>query len=107
MKKFLICGALLSAFLVKASPQEHRSHTKTYSLLPAQTLNLVNKTSHEVEIRSEYPIQIAAGPCHANYTVQWHCSFNEPADLFIRDLRVPPVFSTPRANAVTVTASED
>jgi hypothetical protein len=111
MKKFLIGLFILLALFpfigITQEPSQHRTATKTYSLLPAKTLNIINRVSHEIDIRSEYPVQIAAGPCHADYTVQWHCSLGEPTDLFIRDLRTPPVFSTPRANVITITASQD
>jgi hypothetical protein len=109
MKILPVSSALLLALAFGSLDcQEHaRHHSKTYSLLPGATLNIVNKVAHEIDIRSEYPIQIAAGPCHADYTVQWHCSFTEPVDLFIRDLRRPPVFMTPRANTITLVASED
>jgi hypothetical protein len=87
--------------------QEHKNRAHTFSLLPGKTLNIQNKSFHRVEIRSEYPVQISAGNCHIEYTVQWLCTFRDPADLFIRDLRHEPIFATPRANAVTVTESAD
>jgi hypothetical protein len=106
MKRAIVLTALLSVlFACTAIPQEPvaKNHVKTYSLLPSKTLNIVNKDFRYVEIRSEYPIQIAAGPCHTGYTVQWKCQLDEPMDLFIRDLRKEPIFSTPRANTITLT----
>jgi hypothetical protein len=110
MKAAIALTVLLSTFFTcPAIPQQAATKTwnKTYSLLPGRTLNLKNKAFHRVEIRSEYPVQIAAGECHTDYTVQWTCSFKDPSDLFIRDLRSTPVFSTPRANAITVSAKEN
>lgn len=68
-------------------------------------MTIENKIFHVIEVRSEYPIQLAAGPCQIEYTVQYTCRLEHPADIFIRDLRQPPVFLTPKANTVTVTAS--
>jgi hypothetical protein len=111
MKNLAACFALLAALALNtaiAQAPSPQKHSVTYSLLPGKTLNLSNKYAHEVEIRTEYPVQLAAGPCHSDYTVQWHCTFkDEPSDLFIRDLRNPPVFQTPRANTVTITFSEN
>jgi len=110
MKRAAIFAALLfgtACLPVRTQEPNPPDHvTKNYSLLPGKTLNLGNRTFHVVEIRSEYPVQLAAGPCHSDYTVQWRCKFQEPADLFIRDLRNPPVFATPRANAITVELSD-
>jgi hypothetical protein len=39
--------------------------------------------------------------------VQWRCHFDDPADLFIHDLRVPPIIKQPKANTVTITFWED
>jgi len=83
--------------------QSRKSWTKTYSLLPSDTLNIVNRTATEIDLRTEYPVQLAAGDCHNDYTVQWHCHWDQPTDLFIRDLRAKPIFSTPRANTITIT----
>lgn len=83
-------------------------HSKTYALLPGQTLNLTNRDFHWVEIRADYPVQFLAGPCHNDYTVQWRCHFaDEPADLFIRDLRVSPLFHQPKSNNITITVWEN
>jgi hypothetical protein len=109
MKNSLFCltiAALLALPLLSQDEPEPQSQPEvsTYNLLPAQTLNLHNRKWHFVEIRTDYPVQLAAGPCHNDSTVQWRCYFkDDPADLFIRDLRVPPIFTQPRANVVTVT----
>lgn len=103
MKNAIAITALLMVCLV-ARPQEN--HSKTYSVLPGKTLNIENRAYHVVEIRTEYPVQVAAGPCHADSTVQIRCTFDDPSDLFIRDLRVPPVFSQPRANSITITVGD-
>ncbi len=105
----MLSSLLLAAvFAVPAQTQDQpRAFRKVFSLLPAQTLNLRNRNFHRVEIRSEYPIQIAAGDCQNDYTVQWTCTFDDPADLFIRDRRNPPILLTPRANSITVTMSEN
>lgn len=105
---FLAC-ALALACLVQtdhASAGRSPDWEKTYSVLPGKTLNIRNRSFHVVEIRSEYEVQIAAGPCHVDSTVQWRCEFDDPADLFIRDLRTPPLVTAPRANSITVSAWE-
>jgi hypothetical protein len=109
MKLAIALIALLLCVALPGTTQDNpRTHSKVYSLLPAETLNLANKEYRDVEIRSEYPVQFLAGPdCHNDYTVQWHCRMNEPNDLFIRDLRTRPVFTTPKANAITVTVTEN
>lgn len=110
MKKLAVLPvALLIAFgvLYARSQDQPKSWTKTYSLLPAQTLNIVNREAKVMEMRSEYPVQLAAGDCHNDYTVQWSCHWDQPTDVFLRDLRTPPVFSTPRANTITVTFTAD
>lgn len=108
MKNLLICAALASLLSLPLASQDQpepqsQPEVSTYNLLPAQTLNLSNRKWHIVEIRADYPVQLAAGPCHNESTVQWRCYFKDPADLFIRDLRVPPIFTQPKANTVTVT----
>ena len=82
--------------------QEHRFQ-KTFALLPGQTVNPQNRDYHFVEIIADYPVQFRAGDCYNDSTVQWRCHFDQPADLFIRDLRAPAVFSQPKSNKVTVT----
>jgi hypothetical protein len=106
MKKAVSLAVLLLALVpLRSLTQEQGwSQVKTYSILPGKTLNIRNKNFHIVEIRTEYPVQIAAGECQNDYTVQWTCKFDDPADLFIRDLRAPPVFATPKANSITVSA---
>jgi hypothetical protein len=109
MKNALKVAAALLLCTPYAAPQDlpHRHWHKVFSVLPTKTLNIRNKWAHTVEIRSDYPIQIAAGECHTEYTVQFTCTFDDPADLFIRDLRQWPVFAQPRSNSITVDAKED
>lgn len=106
MKKTAVLLAVL-ALIPFAHSQSLDANTrqKTFALLPGQTLNITNGIVHHIEIRSEYPIQIAAGACHNDYTVQWVCQIDYPADVFIRDLRQKPIFHQPRANTVTITAT--
>jgi hypothetical protein len=88
MNRAIVIGiSLLGSCALFAGSQENqsRSWSKTYSVLPSQTLNIQNRKFHVAEIRTEYAVQLAAGPCHADSTVQWHCTFDEPSDLFIRD----------------------
>jgi hypothetical protein len=109
MKPALTAASLLliSALTLSAQdPSQPESREKTYSVLPGGTLDIRNKTFHVVEIRSEYPVQIAAGSCHAKSTAQWRCKFTDPADLFIRDLRPDSSDPTIRANTIVVTRSE-
>jgi hypothetical protein len=107
MKRFVI-PALLAALALTAFAQDsNRPRKKTYAVLPGKTVNIRNKVFHTVEIRSEYPVQIAAGDCHNDYTVQWTCKFDDPTDLFIRDLRQWPLLATPRSNTIVVTGSDE
>lgn len=80
--------------------------TKNYALLPTQTLTVTNSRFRVMEIRSEYPISISYGSCHADYTVDWRCIDTSPHDLFARDIRRMPIFSAPRANSISITWEE-
>lgn len=82
-----------------------RSASKTFALLPTQAVNLPNRHFRDIEIRSEYPLQILTGPCHEVATVEFFCQ-SDPSDIFIRDTRNQPIFATPRANNVTITVKE-
>ena len=77
----------------------------SYRLLPSQAVNLRNVDFRDVVIRSEYPVSVVVGNCSNTYTVQWHCK-GDPADVFITDTRKQPLFLTPKANPVSVTARE-
>ena len=79
--------------------------THTFNLLPSQSTNLENRQFRKVEIRSEFPVQVLVGPCREAYTVDFFCD-SAPADIFISDQRARPIFSSPQANPVTVTATE-
>lgn len=81
------------------------NRTKTVSLMPGQAFNVPNKQFRKIEVRSEYPLRVMTGPCHEDYTVEFFCQ-SDPADLFIADTRKPPLFLTPKANAVTIIATE-
>jgi len=79
--------------------------TRTFSFMPGQAVNLMNKQFRKVTIRSDYPLRVLSGPCHQDYTVQFFCD-GDPADIFISDTRRMPVFMTPKANSVTITVVE-
>lgn len=73
--------------------------------LSGQAMNFTNRQFRKVEIHSEYPLRILTGQCHQDYTVQFLCE-GDPADLFIVDARLRPIFTTPRANQVTIIVTE-
>lgn len=79
--------------------------TRTYTLLPGQSLTVVNHGFRKIEIRSEYPIRVADGSCFNTYTVDWKCD-GQASDIEITDTRMTPIFSSPHSNAVTVIASQ-
>ncbi len=83
---------------------ENRTVVKSYSLLPTQHLTLTNSSFRDITLQSEYPVSVIVGNCESNYTVQFHCS-SDPHDIFITDKRPAPIFTTPRANSITVTLS--
>ena len=87
------------------APRAPRTGTKTFSFMPGQTINVPNRFMRKIEIRSEYPLRVLTGKCHSDYTVEFFCE-GEPGDVFISDVRRMPVFMTPRANSITITASE-
>lgn len=101
--KALLAYTLVSFFIPLSNGQADHVQ-KTYSVLPGKSIVIRNKNFHEVEIRSEYPVDVETASCHNEYTVQWVCKFDDPEDLFIRDLRQMPVLGTPRANAIVVSA---
>jgi hypothetical protein len=86
-------------------PKVAETVSHTIALMPGQSFNAPNKRFRKLEVRSEYPLEVASGPCHLTYTVEFFCE-SEPADFFIRDTRKIPVFLTPKANNVTITATE-
>jgi hypothetical protein len=108
MKSTIAALALLSAALPLIAQDASDAGTvkKTYSVLPGQVLDVRNKQFHSIEIQSEYPVQIVAGQCRAKSTAQFRCKFDDPADVFIRDLRQETTDPNVRANAITVTKSE-
>jgi hypothetical protein len=73
----------------------------SYSLLPRQTVNVRNVNYRRFLIRSDYPISVRIGDCQADNVVEWKC-LGEPADVFIVDDRLKPIFTTPRANVVRI-----
>jgi len=88
---------------VQRIPSPPKSATVAFVLLPGQSQNFPNNSIRRLTIQSEYPIQILSGACRNDYTVQWTCD-GDPHDVFVRDLRRPPVFMTPRSNTVRFTA---
>lgn len=79
--------------------------THTFSFLPGQYADLPNRRFRKIEVSSQFPIRVVSGNCHRSYTVEFYCD-GPPADIFITDMRRQPLFSSPRANRVTVTATE-
>ena len=88
--------------VIPRSPQVEK---KLVSLLPGQEYTLVNHSYGKIEVHSEYPIRIVNGDCHNDYAVQFNCE-GQPATVFITDLRHVPLFGTPKANSITITATE-
>jgi hypothetical protein len=88
-------------------PAIHTPHVegKSVSLLPGQEYKLTNHSYGKIEVHSSYPIRIVNGDCHDEYAVQFKCE-GRPSPVFITDLRHMPRFGTPRANPVTITATE-
>jgi hypothetical protein len=78
---------------------------KSVSLLPGQEYKLTNHSYGKIEVHSTYPIRIVNGDCHNEYAVQFNCE-GHPSPVFITDLRHMPRFETPRANPITITATE-
>jgi len=81
------------------------THSTTVSFLPGQTADIKNQKFRKVLIRSEYPLRILTGHCHAEGTVEFFCDGN-PGDIFITDTRRVPLIMTPRANSITITVTE-
>lgn len=74
--------------------------TLTLQLHARQTTHITNRQYRRFVIRSEYPVRVAAGSCHADYTVELRCD-SGPADMFVEDLR--PFLSSFGLNNVEVT----
>lgn len=95
-----------SAPSVNYLPQQKPAFdTRVIAFMPGQAMNFTNRQFRKVEIHSEYPLRILTGQCHQDYTVQFLCE-GDPADLFIVDARLRPIFTTPRANQVTIIVTE-
>jgi len=97
-------GSSLADLPPRALLSSPETRTKTVSFMPGQAVNLPNRKFRKIEVRSEYPLRVLVGPCHSDYTVEFFCE-SEPADIFIVDTRRTPIFLTPRANNVTITAT--
>jgi hypothetical protein len=89
------------------TPVIHTPHVegKSVSLLPGQEYKLTNHSYGKIEVHSAYPIRIVNGDCHDEYAVQFKCE-GRPSPVFITDLRHMPRFGTPRANPISITATE-
>ena len=85
-----------------AEASEPESHTKSYSLLPTQSLTITNKDFRRIEVTSSYPVSVVMGSCHIYYTVQAFCN-TDPADVFVTDARAKLALLAARANVVSVT----
>jgi len=86
-------------------PRQPHIQTKTYSLLPGQTMTVENHDYRKVELQSQFPVQFVVGSCFANYTVMWNCN-SDPTSVYVKDSRSMPIFTAPRANAITLTFTE-
>ena len=84
-------------------PQPAPPRVVTFALMPEQSMDLPNTKFQRVEIHSQFPLQIMSGHCQQNYGVEFVCADGEPADIFVRDVRVRPIFKTPQGNLVTLT----
>lgn len=69
--------------------------------MPSQYLDIPNRRFHKVEIHSTFPLRVVSGSCHLNYGVEFYCE-GDPSDIFITDMRRPPIFRTPEGNAVSI-----
>lgn len=78
---------------------------QTIAFMPGQYLDVPNRRFRKVEIHSTFPIRVVSGACQQNYGVEFYCDGN-PTDIFITDMRSRPIFSTPQANTITLTAVE-
>ena len=76
---------------------------QSYSFLPGQSMNFPNRKFKRIEIRSTFPMRVLSGRCHEEYVVQFFCTSDQPGDIFVTDLRKPPLLGTPEANQVTIT----
>ncbi len=86
-------------------PRKPTSDTQSFAMMPSQTVNLPNRRFRKVEIHSTFPLRVLTGKCHEEYTVEFFCN-DEPADIFIQDVRRVPIFRTPEGNTVTITGTE-
>ena len=86
-------------------PRAPHVERKVVSLLPGQEYTLVNHSYGKIEVHSNYPIRIVNGDCHDDYAVQFNCD-GQPASVFITDLRHVPLFGSPKANLLSITATE-
>lgn len=86
-------------------PVAPKAISKTVALMPGQSFNAPRGHFRKIEVRSDYPVEVASGPCHQTFTVDFFCD-SDPADFFVRDTRRTPLFATPKANNVTVTVIE-
>jgi hypothetical protein len=86
-------------------PLTPRRISQTVSFMPGQYADIANHAFRKIEIHSEYPIRVASGHCQLDYGVEFICN-GQPADIFVTDMRKPPIFLTPRGNQITLTLTE-
>jgi hypothetical protein len=86
-------------------PPPPKETSRTVAFMPGQYVNISNRGFRKVEIHSEYPIRVASGSCHLDYGVEFFCN-DDPADIFITDMRPKPIFTTPKGNLITLTMIE-
>jgi hypothetical protein len=84
---------------------EPRTISKTVAFMPGQYVDLPNRRFRKVEIHSTFPLRVVSGDCHENYSVEFICDA-DPSDIFITDMRRPPIFRAPQGNMVTITLTE-
>jgi hypothetical protein len=82
-------------------PKPETPKVFSYSLLPRQSFNMRNTGYRRFVVRSEYPISLTIGNCHADNVVEYRC-LGDPADIFVIDDRLNPMFGYPRANVVEI-----
>lgn len=86
-------------------PPKPIEFTRTLAFMPGQYTNFKNQKFRKIEIHSTFPIRVVSGSCHVDYGVEFICN-SDPSDLFITDMRPKPIFRTPQANDITITAAE-
>ena len=93
--------------VVRAYPfsNQPRVSVHTVAFMPGQYADIRNNEYRKIEIHSTYPIRVLSGTCNLQYGVEFYCD-STPADIFITDMRPKPIFSTPTANTITITAAE-